>query len=101
MLAFAKRHRLVPGLAGVGILLLLASQVWLAGLALGVSLALWVMGLLRLRGGKSAGLATDTAQVVAGTATSDGVGGAFSRLDPNWRHWLNREAEASRAASEQ
>lgn len=103
------RRLVTPVLLAFGLLVMIGGEIemgaWIDAVGLGYWLFVgWGMRLFsgrEPRHRRTGRLATDSvpsslAKVVARTCRTDGVGGAFSRLDPAWRDWMTGEINARR-----
>lgn len=101
------RRLVTPVLLAFGLLVMLGGEIemggWIDAIGLGYWLvAGWGMRLFggreprRRRTGRPAGkpIPPSTAKVVGRPSGTDGVGGAFARLDPAWREWMTGEINA-------
>lgn len=94
------RKLVVPMLFATGLLVAFGGDVdagaWIDAVGVGYWLISgWIMNVHRQRIA-SRHVSQFTAQVTAMSSRSeksDGTGGAFSRLDPEWQSWLRREVD--------
>lgn len=95
------RKLVTPLLMALGLLVMLGGEVDSGAIFYAVAIGYWlVAGWWSNPGQRRSDArrrAPTTAQVTAMSSRahrSDGVDGAFSRLDPSWRDWLGREKDA-------
>lgn len=100
------RKFVTPMLMALGLLVMLGGEVDSGAIFYGVAIFYWLLAgwwtNLSERRNAAKRRAPSTAQVTAMSSRarrSDGVDGAFSRLDPAWRDWLGREIDARRDAN--
>lgn len=106
MLIVFDRRLATPALLAWGLLVMLGGEIGLGAWIDAVGLGYWIVGgwgmrLMsgreprRHRAGRPAGKPIPSAAKVVGRPSgTDGVGGAFSRLDPAWQDWMTGEINA-------
>lgn len=92
---FDHRKVITLGIMGAGLLLTFAQQYGLSVVFYGIAIVFW---LATKRSDRRAAPVEDTnGDTVKVTADSvqpsDGVQGAFARLNPAWRRWLGQERQ--------
>ena len=95
-----KRAFVTPVLLTVGLLAMLGGDINGGGLIDLVAMAYWVIvgwsHRWRSAGARSSSRTPDVVMVVDQGGRSDGVDGAFARLHPDMRTWLEEELRARR-----